>query len=114
MRKEKPRKIGKTPPPGWPTENEWNVIEKKLNRSKPSKTLPANAGPVDRIKHELCSHFVRYCHEKKISQRELAVILSINESRISEIVHYHHGRFTIDKLLELLSVIKPKLKLNVA
>ena len=114
MKREKLGKTSKTPPRGWPSEKEWTAIEKKLSKLKPSKVLPTNAGPVDQVKHELCSHFVRYCQEKNVTQRELALRLGVSESRVSEIVHYHHGRFTIDKLLELLNIIKPKLKLNVA
>lgn len=114
MKKSKPTKISKTAPSGWPTETEWVEIEKKLSKSKPTKILPSYASPVDRAKHELCSHFVRYCQEKNVTQRELAETLGVSESRVSEIVHYHHGRFTIDKLLMLLNVIKPKLKFKVA
>ena len=107
-------KVSKTPPAGWPTEAEWIDVEKKLSKAKPSKALPPNASPVDRAKHELCAHFVRYCLEKDVSQRDLAQTLGVSESRVSEIVHYHHGRFTIDRLLELLSIIHPKVKFKVA
>jgi len=113
-KKAKPSKISRTPPPGWPTESEWVEIDKKLGKSKPTKVLAGDASSVDRAKHELCAHFVRYCQEKDLTQRELAKILGVSESRVSEIVHYHHGRFTIDKLLELLNIIKPKLKFKVA
>lgn len=114
MKKAKPNKVSNTPPPGWPTEGEWITIEKTLRKSKPSKILSPDASLVDQAKHELCEHFIRYCREKNLTQRELAAILGVSESRISEIVHYHHGRFTIDKLLELLNIIKPKLKIRVA
>lgn len=107
-------RVSKTPPPGWPTESEWVEIEKKLGKTRPTKILPRDASPVDRAKHELCAHFIRYCQEKNVTQRELAEILGVSESRVSEIVHYHHGRFTIDKLLELLNIIKPNLKFKVA
>ncbi|MFZ4403031.1 MAG: XRE family transcriptional regulator [Pseudobdellovibrionaceae bacterium] len=114
VKKSKLIKVSKTPPPGWPTEKEWAEIEKKLDKSKQTKILASDASPVDRAKHELCAHFIRYCQEKNITQRQLAEILGVSESRVSEIVHYHHGRFTIDKLLELLNIIKPKLKFKVA
>ncbi len=107
-------RTSKTSPTGWPTEKEWKEVEKRLSRSKPSKVLPHNASPVDQTKQELCSHFVRYCLNEQISQRELAKILGVAESRVSEITHYHHERFTIDKLMQLLNIIKPKLKMKVA
>lgn len=107
-------RVSKTPPIKWPTETEWHDVEKKLSKARPSKGLPDDASPVGRAKHELCAHFVRYCLEKDISQRELAKILGVSESRVSEIVHYHHSRFTLDRLIELLLVIRPKLKFKVA
>ena len=114
MKKTRTVKISKTPPPGWPTKSEWIEIEKTLEKSKAIQIISSQTSPVDRAKHELCAHFVRYCQEKKITQRELAKILCVSESRVSEIVHYRHGRFTIDKMLELLNIIKPKLKFKVA
>lgn len=112
--KVKKNRVSRASPRGWPTEKEWSDIERRLAKAKPTKVLPTNASAVDRIKHELCAQFVQYCREKELTQRELAKLLGVTESRVSEIVHYHYGRFTIDKLLELLSIIKPKLKFNVA
>ncbi|WP_374001689.1 XRE family transcriptional regulator [Bdellovibrio bacteriovorus] len=49
-----------------------------------------------------------------ITQREMAERLGVTESRVSEILHYHIERFTIDKLLELLAKIRPDVKIQVA
>jgi predicted XRE-type DNA-binding protein len=114
MKKTRPSHVSKTPPPGWPTEAEWKEIEKKLGKGLASKMLPQDAGPVERTKHEICSHFVRYFRGAKITQKEMAKLLDVTESRISEILHYHHERFTIDKLLDLLARIKPDVRLKVA
>lgn len=114
MKKIKPTRVSKTPPPGWPSETEWKEIEKKLGKGLASKMLPEDAGPVETTKHEICSQFVRYFNGAKITQKEMAKLLDVTESRVSEILHYHHGRFTIDKLLELLTRIKPNVKLKVA
>ena len=110
----KPIHSSKNPPKGYPTESEWAYIEKELSKSLPSKTLPANATPVERTKQEICAHFIKYRIATDITQRELAKRLDVTESRVSEILHYHHERFTIDKLLELLSRIKPEVRLKVA
>lgn len=114
MKKIRPTRVSKTPPPGWPTEYEWKEIEKKLGKGLASKLLPKDAGPVETAKHEICSHFVRYFNGASISQKEMAKQLDVTESRVSEILHYHHERFTIDKLLELLARIKPDVKVKVA
>jgi|GEM_PF-419184 len=107
-------RYSKTPPPGWPTEEEWVEIEKELAKSLPTRVLSKNASPVQRTKQDICEHFVIFLKDTKMSQRELAAKLGVTESRVSEILHYHHDRFTIDKLLELLVKLKPEVRIKVA
>ncbi len=113
---EKKSKVthSKTPPRGYPSKAELEKMDKLLEKAHGSQGLSPNANPVDRIKYDLCAQFVRYSREHQTTQRELAKILGVNEARVSEIVRYRHQRFTIDKLVELLSVIKPNLKVKVA
>jgi predicted XRE-type DNA-binding protein len=116
MTKEKkhPFRNSKIPPKGWPTQSQWKEIERKLKKELPTKILPKNANSVERTKQEICTHFVQYFNASKITQRELAKKLDVTESRISEILHFHHERFTIDKLLHLLEKIKPQITIKVA
>jgi predicted XRE-type DNA-binding protein len=110
---KKPVRVSKTPPPGWPTETEWKELDKKISSGLATQ-ISSNSDPISRTKTDLCSHFVRYFNSEKITQREMARRLEVPESRVSEILHYHHGRFTIDKLLGLLSRIKPSIRIRVA
>ena len=115
MKKEKRTyKTSKTPPPGWPSEKEFKKIDRKIIKKTASKTLTAKSSAVDSTKHELCAQFIKYRAHEEISQRELALRLGVTDSRVSEILHYHYERFTIDKLLELLTKIYPQVKINVA
>ena len=107
-------RISKTPPPNWPTEKQWKIVEKDLQKKQASRALSENASPVERIKHELCSQFIKYRKEEGINQREFAKLLGVTDSRVSEILHYHHERFTIDKLVMLLTKIRPTTKIKVA
>lgn len=111
---KKPTKTSATPPTGWPSKNILKEAERKLKNVRPTKLLPKNVGPVERTKHELCENFIRYRKEQNISQRELANRLDVTENRVSEILHYHHESFTIDRLLDLLSRLKPGISLRVA
>lgn len=111
---KKPTKTSKMPPKGWPTEKTLEEAERKMKGRLATHLLSREAGPVERAKHELCEHFIRYHKEQKISQRELAKRLNVTESRVSEILHYHHEQFTIDRLLELLYKVNPKVTLKVA
>ena len=106
-------RYSETPPPGWPTEKQWKKIEAQFRSNRRAKAR-AGTETVLEAKRDLCSHFVRHAKRSKISQRQLASQLDVSESRVSEILHYNVERFTIDKLLELLSKIKPRVKLKVA
>ena len=98
----------------WPSKEAWFRIEKKLASSKPSKLPSPNADQVELIKFNLCEALVKYCLDHKLSQRELAKILGVNESRISEIVHYNIEKLTIDRLVKHLSKLEQKIKIQVA
>ena len=111
---KKPTKTSATPPKGWPSDDIIKEAERKMKGSLATKLLSKNAGPVERTKHELCEHFIRYRRDEEITQRELAKRLDVTENRVSEILHYHHESFTIDRLLELLSRLKPGISVNVA
>lgn len=106
-------KVSKTPPPGWPNEEVFKEAKRKMRGQLATKALPSNASPVDVAKQRLCQHFIRYLQSHKITQRELAKRLDVTENRVSEILHYHHEQFTIDRLLVLLSRIKPGITVKV-
>lgn len=109
----KPKILTKRPK-SWPDEAELTRMDKILAKAKGSRMLPPNAEPVDRIKYDLCQKFVKYCIEHDVTQRELAQLLDVSESRVSEIVHYHIDKLTLDRLIRYLAKLNPKLKFNVA
>lgn len=67
----------------------------------------------DRFKISLCKFFVQYLNEHKMKPIDLHKQTGIEQSRISEILHYKITKFTIDKLLLWLNVLaeySPKIK----
>lgn len=98
----------------YPSEETLKKMDRKLAKVKGSASLPRNASLVDILKHQLCAQFIRYCHENDLTQRELAQLIGLSEARMSEILHYRHGRFTADHLMTYLAKIKPNLKVRVA
>ena len=67
----------------------------------------------DRFKISLCKFFVLYLNEHKMKPIDLHKQTGIEQSRISEILHYKITKFTIDKLLVWLNVLaeySPKIK----
>lgn len=98
----------------WPNKEDLKRMAKKLARAKGTQSLPPHASPVEQIKYSLCEVVVRYCVEHEISQRELAHILEVNESRVSEMVHYRIEKLTIDRLVKHLTKLKQNIKIQVA
>jgi predicted XRE-type DNA-binding protein len=107
------KKISRTPPAGWPSEKEWSRLDKRLEKAKGSRVLPANANFLDKFKYELCRQFVVFLRNEKITQRVLAKKLGTTESRVSEIVHYHLDKVTSDRLIDYLGVLKPEIKVKI-
>lgn len=98
----------------FPSEATLRQIRKKMSRAKGSRTLPPDADLLDKSKYELCRQFVKHCLDNQLTQRELAAMLGINESRVSEIVHYHIHKLTLDRLVRYLEKIRPKAEVKVA
>jgi predicted XRE-type DNA-binding protein len=67
----------------------------------------------EKFKISLCRFFVQYLNEHKMKPIDLHKQTGIEQSRISEILHYKITKFTIDKLLVWLNVLakySPKIK----
>jgi predicted XRE-type DNA-binding protein len=99
----------------FPSRKEIDRVLKKLENAEPSFVIDRkNASAVDKVKYDLCKEFVKYVLENKISQIELAEKLGFDKARVNKIVKYRIEYFTIDKLLALLSIIKPNKELKVS
>lgn len=97
----------------FPSEKELNEVRTKLDKGPASRMLSPNASSVDRLKYSLCEHFVAYLLDNKLSQRELADKIGIDESLVSKIVHYNFEDFTIDRLVKFLSALLPTADLEI-
>jgi predicted XRE-type DNA-binding protein len=99
--------------PKWPNESSLKSMDKKLRKGMWSATLPPAAGPVERFKYDLCKKILIYKKDHELSQRELAKILGIDESRVSEILHYKISRMTADRLMNHLERLNKKVSFKV-
>ena len=64
---------------------------------------------VFRIKSDLIGTIKNYCEDHEVSQRKLASMVSgLSQDRVSKIFSGQVGHMTIDKLVEILSVLKFK------
>ena len=100
--------------PKFPNEKELKEIRRLVSRTKGSQGLSPEATPLDRAKYDVCGQLLVYMKKKKISQRELAALLDAPETRISEIIHYRIEKFTLDRLIAYLQIVKPMLTVRLA
>ena len=97
----------------FPSDEELKRMRKKLGRAKGSYVLPPDSSSVDRAKYEICRQVLLYMRDHSLSQRELAARMKIAETRVSEVVHYHIWKFTLDRLLGYLEILRPGVSLRI-
>ena len=98
----------------FPNKKELDRVRRKLEKVEPVRLLSSNAPKAERLKYELCKQFVTYLQEENVSQIQLAKQLGIQPARLNEIVKYRIELFTVDRLLEYVEKLNPKLKVTVA
>ncbi len=97
----------------FPDVKELKSIRKKIARAKGTQGLPPNSSPLDKAKHDVCAQLLIYMKRKGLSHREIARVLDTSETRISEIVHYRINKFTLDRLVAFLQMVRPLTKVKV-
>lgn len=79
------------------------IEQAKKNKSKLTHiTNKSELSIEDRFKISLCRHFVQYLNEKKLKSVDLAKLIGIPASRVSEIVNYKITKHSIEHLLGYL------------
>lgn len=99
---------------GFPSKRELKRVLKKLENAEGTLAQPANPTPLERFRHDIQQKFVIYKHDKKISQREMAEHLGIDEGKISKILHNRLEEFSTDRLIALYAKLNPKVQLKVS
>lgn len=104
----------KNQPPRGPTEEQWAELRKAAASVKIwTKILPPGANSLDKTKYDLCRRLLVYMRENDLSQRELAKKLGVVESRVSEAVHYHIGKISLERLYKYHMILDPKFSMKV-
>ena len=98
----------------FPKKKELKRVLKKLEKSEGTLALPEKPTPLQKFRYDLQQKFVGYKMEHKISQRELAKILGIDEGKVSKILHNRLDEFSTDRLINLYGLLNPKVQLKVS
>jgi len=96
----------------FPSNDELQEIRELLNEGPASRLLPKGGSGVDRIKYAFCQQFIIYKLSKKITQRELATELGIDEAVTSKILHYNFEECTVDRLVRYLEILHKKIEIS--
>jgi len=96
----------------FPSEAELAEIRELLNDGPASRILPKNATGVDRMKYALCEQFVIYKLRKKITQRDLAKEVGVDEAVMSKILRYNFEECTLDRLVRYLEVLHKNVEIT--
>ena len=99
---------------GFPTKAEVKRALKKLEKVEGTLAPPANPTPLQKFRHDIQQKFVGYKLDRKISQRELAEILEIDEGKVSKILHNRLSEFSTDRLIKLYEKLDPSVRLKIA
>jgi predicted XRE-type DNA-binding protein len=97
----------------FPSKSELDRALKKLEKLEGTLALSPDVTPLERFRFDLCQKFIKYKKVHKMNQKELALALSIDEPKMSKILHHRIDEFSTDRLIDLYSRLDPELKLRV-
>lgn len=99
----------------FPEEKDLNEILSQLSSDEVlgSTVIPKNAPVSDKIKFKLCAKILEYKQRHKLTQKELAEKLNLDEPEMSRVLHYKIDRYSIERLLSYATALYPKLTLEI-
>ena len=98
---------------GFPSKTEVKRALKKLEKAEGTLARPATLNALEKFRWDLQQKFVGYKLTKKISQKEMAEIIGIDEGKMSKILHNRLEEFSTDRLITLYERLDPRVKLKV-
>ncbi len=98
---------------GFPNKTELKRVLKKLEKAEGTLALPESPTALEKFRWDIQQKFVAYILEKKISQREMAELVGIDEGKMSKILHHRLDEFSTDRLITLYEKLNPRVKLKV-
>jgi predicted XRE-type DNA-binding protein len=97
---------------GFPSEKELKKIRKELAHVEGSRIVGEEGTPIEKLKFSICQKFVKYHLETGITQKELSILLGIDEALVSKLLRNRIESFSLDRLLRFLAIIYPHYKIE--
>ena len=87
------------------------AVESKLKNDKfGSVGLPPNATDIEKMKFSIARDIIIFKLKSEISQNDMAKIMGVSKSRVSEILHYRLSKYSLDTLIKYLFTLKGHLR----
>lgn len=98
----------------FPTQKKIKKVLQKLEGKEGTQAPPANPTPLEKFRWDIQQKFVVYKNKNKISQREMCVLLGVDEAKVSKILRNHLEDFSTDRLITLYEKLNPNIKIRVS
>lgn len=87
------------------------VVKSKIKNEKfGSIGLPPDATAIDKMKFSIARDVIIFKMKSEVSQSDIAKIIGVSKSRISEILHYRLAKYSLDTLIKYLFALKGHVK----
>ncbi len=97
----------------WPSRKKLDAMIKKLDNTEGTVHLSEDATPLEHFRWELCQRLVAYMYKHGLKQKEMAKKLGVDEPQMSRILHHRIDKVSTDKLLRMVQILDPHIKLRV-
>ena len=98
---------------GFPSKEEIERVSKELQNAEGTLLPSDKPTPIERLRWEICQRFVTYKLERKITQKELAKQIGVDEAKVSKILRHRIDEFTTDRLAKLFYKIDQNFSLKI-
>lgn len=99
----------------WPSKKEIERMINKIHKEDLwTMGRPENPTPLQQFRFDLQQKFALYILRSKITQKEMAERLGVDETKVSKILRNRLDEFSTDRLITLYEKINPKVKLKVS
>lgn len=97
---------------GMPNDKELKKVLKKLEKEEGSLGRPLNPTPTQAFRYELQQNLLEYKLKHKLSGKEFAKLLGVDEAKVSKLVRNRISEFSTDRMLLWCEKIYPDFKIE--
>ena len=98
----------------FPSKERIAKVMERLKNAEGTLALKEKPTPLEKFRWEIHQKFVAYLLKHKITQKQMAELLEIDEAKVSKILHHRIDEFSTDRLINLYLKLNPNTQLRVS